>query len=1263
VKPSAEADSFEGTDRFRIQRRLGAGSFGTVYEVFDRERGAAVALKVLNQADPAAIYRFKKEFRALADVTHPNLVELYELMSDGTRWFFTMELVDGVPFLSHLRGGASPSFKGSTIVYPLEARREADTAESEIPIAKPSPAPAPDWNRLRSLLLQLAEGVSALHAAGCVHRDIKPRNVMVTRDGRVVILDFGLVAELAPPRLDRSSGLHAVGTPAYMSPEQARGLAVGESSDWYSVGVILYEALTGVLPFQGETIELLTSKLRDEPIPPRERVPGVPEDLDLLCRQLLQREEEKRPSGAEILERLRGGKPASRPSIAPSSTSSRPAPFIGRKEQLAALHEAFAKTKEGRVATLLVRGRSGMGKSTLVRHFLKELAQRDPACIILSGRCYERESMPYKALDSLIDALTQYLRALPPHETEALLPHDVLTLARLFPVLKRVEVISRARRRGPEIPDSQELRRRAIAALRELFTRLADRVSLVLFIDDLQWGDADSAALLSAILRPPDPPPLLLIGCTRNESGGAEESASFLPARVSPLEDDPLSSPEELFLDQLTPAEAEELARGLLGGGRSASEAARAIAIESRGNPLFLDELVHASFDEGPGRPAGTLTLHELIGRRVSRLPDQARRLLEVVAIAGEPVERSVALRAADLETGEAQAVSVLQANRLVRSHRTKGRDALETTHDHVRETVVRGLPADTAKTRHRRLAQALEAWGQADPEALAVHFHAADELETAAEYVVQAARQASEALAFDRAARLYVVALNLGAGEAQMRALRVGLGDALTNAGRGAEAAEAYSAAARGASAADNLELRRRAAEQLLRSGHVDRGIAAIRDVLDAVGMKLPEGPRRALLSLLLRRAWIRVRGIGFRERDVSQVSAERLMRIDVCWSVAAGLGIVDTIRGNDFQARQLLLALRAGEPYRVARALALEVAYNATGGGRSRRRTEKLWKATSSLATRIGHPHTSGLATFVAGLAAYLEGRWRTAQELCDRAEGILRERCTGVAWELGNARFYALRSLVFMGRFEELSRRLPSCLKDAQLRGDLYEETNLRARVSYAVLLALDKPEKARQEIRETVARWSHRGYYVQHYYDLIGQTEVDLYEGNAEDAWRRVVSNWRAFRRSLLRRIQFVFLESHHLHARAVVAAVAAGKLSGRHLKLAERDARSIERAGMPWSDPFAQLIRASIAAFRGDTPAAVGFLASAESGFETTDAGLSWAAARSRRGELLGGAEGEKLVLEAEAWMRSQRIANPARLRMLLAPGRWTAGPS
>ena len=321
-------------------------------------------------------------------MTHSNLVELYELMSEGARWFFTMELVDGADFLSHVRGETSP-LRVSSVIGPSE-ELEAETLDVEFPAPQADRVLTLDWGRLRSSLLQLAEGLSALHASGRVHRDIKPQNVLVTRDGRVVILDFGLVAELTPAPVDRSTGLHSVGTPAYMSPEQATGLAVNEASDWYSVGVILYEALTGVLPFQGQTLELLARKLQEQPIPPSERAPGIPADLDLLCRQLLSREEKERPSGVEILQRLRGNEGVPQSSIAHSPRPSQRAPFVGRKEHLAALHDAFVRTKTGRPVVLVVRGSSGMGKSTLVRHFLSELVEgisgRRPRRALLRAR-------------------------------------------------------------------------------------------------------------------------------------------------------------------------------------------------------------------------------------------------------------------------------------------------------------------------------------------------------------------------------------------------------------------------------------------------------------------------------------------------------------------------------------------------------------------------------------------------------------------------------------------------------------------------------------------------------------------------------------------------------------------------------------------------------------------------------------------------------------------------------------------------------------
>jgi predicted ATPase len=285
-----------------------------------------------------------------------------------------------------------------------------------------------------------------------------------------------------------------------------------------------------------------------------------------------------------VLRRL-GGRQAPAAAAAPVS-----APFVGRARELRLLHDAFSAMKSGRPVTVAVVGGSGMGKTALVRRFLDEVKQADDDVVVLPGRCYEQESVPYKALDPVVDSLAHYLRRLPAVHSEALLPHDVLALARLFPVLRQVGTVAHARRAVLDIPDSQELRRRAFAALRELLVRLADRAPLVVCIDDLQWGDLDSASLLEALLRPPDPPALLLIGCYRSDEAATSPMLqSVLPKRAGVTT---AVEARDIALEELPPDEGRELALMLLGpGGSSAVARADAIARESGGNPYFIEEL------------------------------------------------------------------------------------------------------------------------------------------------------------------------------------------------------------------------------------------------------------------------------------------------------------------------------------------------------------------------------------------------------------------------------------------------------------------------------------------------------------------------------------------------------------------------------------------------------------------------------------------------------------------------------------------------
>src|SRR5262245_29745083 len=189
-------------------------------------------------------------------------------------------------------------------------------------------APAGDEeSRLRHALRQLAQAVHALHQADKLHRDLKPSNVLVTPEGRVVVLDFGLSAELPSSGLYHSSQHHLVGTVAYMAPEQAACDPVTAASDWYSVGVMLYEALTGHLPFEGSHVDVLIDKQHHEPRPPTVYVQDIPEDLKWLCIDLLRRDPGQRPYGSEIIRRL-GDATAAPMKAAPVR------PFVGRERHL-----------------------------------------------------------------------------------------------------------------------------------------------------------------------------------------------------------------------------------------------------------------------------------------------------------------------------------------------------------------------------------------------------------------------------------------------------------------------------------------------------------------------------------------------------------------------------------------------------------------------------------------------------------------------------------------------------------------------------------------------------------------------------------------------------------------------------------------------------------------------------------------------------------------------------------------------------------------
>ncbi|MCB9552650.1 MAG: AAA family ATPase, partial [Myxococcales bacterium] len=1060
------SDVFEGTERFELIRRLGEGGMGVVYLARDRLRDAVVALKTLRRDSPYGILRLKSEFRSLADVAHQNLIDLHDLHEDHGTWFFTMEYVDGVDFNEWVR-----------------PRTGFDTE------------PALDLRRLRHGLRQLVRGVAALHEAGHLHRDIKPTNVLVeTATRRLVLLDFGLVTPLEGPRIERDHGFS--GTLEYMAPEQADGDAPIPASDWYAVGVVLFEALTGQLPFRGKPFKIMIDKRRRDAPPPSSVAAGIPEDLDALCLALLRRDPAERPTADAILAAVGIERRTTGSLILPAAYGR--GRLIGREGQMAALEDALAEARGGRSVLVGVHGGSGMGKSALLRRFLDPLVEQ-PDLMVLSGRCYERESVPYKAFDSVIDALTRRLGLLPDEELAAILPGPLRPLTRLFPVLLHVDAIAVRSLPEDEPSDPRELRQRGFALLRRLFDGLARRMVPVIHIDDLQWGDLDSAALLTELVRGDDAPPMLVIGSYRTEE---VDSSAFLRAILKLAQ----SRREavgwrEIVVGPLDEADAARLARARLGDRDDTGRLSGFIARESRGNPFFVEALArHLQQSDAPGEaarpvdPVAGLTVDAVVRNRVESLDHTARRLMHALAVFGRPLDQRVALDAAAV-AGEqsARTIGLLRAEHLLRVRATGEADALEVYHDRIREAVTAGLPDLTLRSVHMELGLALERREAGDPETLAEHFLGAGDLDRARRYTTDSAERAATKLAFDRAAELYRRALDLhrrASGEAptpgdreQEHDLLVRLGRALVDAGRGAEAAEVLLEAARGADPEARLELSREAGAQLLISGKLKAGLEVMRGVLDQIGMSLPKSTRRALASLLTRRARLRIGSLGFTERDESRVPRELLTRIDACWSVALGLGLIDHVRAADFQTRSLLLALQAGEPYRIARAMAMEVAYASATGPGGEARAERLVETARAIADRIEVPHAQGMSRYGAGVAHFLAGRWRPACEALEEAAVIWRDRCRGANWETTTTAVFHLSALAWRGEVGRIAERVPALLAQARERGIVYFATNLRTGYPSLAWLVLDDPEAGVRHHEEAMAEWGDDGFHVQ------------------------------------------------------------------------------------------------------------------------------------------------------------------------------------
>lgn len=1237
-----------------------------VYEAFDRERGVSVALKCLSRGGADLLIRFKDEFRTLRDVTHPNLVRLGELHEEDGLTFFTMELLRGTDFLRHVRPEAhtpaADSGPREDAEHPagdtdVVQRRDAGpddatlvtrgglaAASLGVPIRRLESAIASafDEGRLRGALAQLAVALVELHRAGKVHRDLKPSNVMVEPDGRVVLLDFGVVAELGQV----TDAEHViVGTAAYMAPEQAAGAMPAPAADWYAVGVMLFQALTGRLPLRSNDASMLLMEKQHFDVP---RI-WVPEDSSVadladLAHALLARRPEDRPTEREVLETLGIGAEGAWLSPAMLVRADTGA-FVGRELELTSLLAACEAVEEsGAAVTVLVEGPSGIGKSSLLEAFVAALGHEEEM-LVLRARCHERESVRFKAFDGIIDGLARYLAARAAQGRVDVPPEDLSALVRVFPVLRAASDAERPKAlRAAQDPVAE--RAKAFAAFRRLLARVSGTRRLVLVVDDLQWADADSLALLESVMRPPDAPPMLLVLTRRPPPSDVAAAPDGLA----------IGTVKTLVLGGLGDDEARTLVLRALGED-VVPESVELLLEEAGGHPMFLEELARQRA-RGLGETAPRLD--EAIASRVARLPASAQRLLATIAVAGTPAPHRVISDVAELSASAyAQAVETLRAERLVRVSGLRRTDAIEPYHDRVRESAYAQLDAVQKRAIHDALAKSFVAL-DGDPARIAAHLARGSAPSEALPFLLRAADEARTALAFARAVRLGRDALALAGMPPEVRTdVYVALAADLEASGHAKEAADTLIDAGGDEAVPEHvrIDLTRRAAELYFGSGHLDLGADAARRALAYFGRELPASRVAAIAKLLLMEARVALSRLEVAPKPEGSFDARRLLESDVLWSLGIGLALVDSIPAVLLGTQGLLHALDIREPVRMARFLCMGSTF-AAGMGRPAR-AERMLRAFDAM---LAHG-TDDSVLFYRHLAevitTYLtENDWHRVVKSAELGREVWRRLGAARGWELAQLTQFECWSLHHMGDIPVLRERVPPFIEEAQRTGNRFLEVNFRA-FFIDLALADDRPDEARRDVDEAMASWKPltSDFNNQDFLALASRTTLAFYTGAVED--ERLDREWARFDGSLLRRTAFLDQESfmHKTGLSLARARRASGRGDAKALiARARRECRKLAAFGAPATRAYLHPRLAALAALEGDEDRVVTHLRDALAAFEASRMLLWHACAAHELGRRIGGDEGRALLDAATVAFAQRGIRDPLRMTAAYLPG-------
>ena len=741
---------------YRIVDLVGRGGMGGVYRAQDESQGLEVALKVLpldHLDDLRDAERFQREAEVAARFDHPNIVSIFTSGRESGHLYMAMELIAGRSLRQLLR---------------QEGRLSVD--------------------RALGVVGQVLAALQVAHDEGVIHRDIKAENVLLQEDGIAKVLDFGVA------KLDSGTVLTRVneilGTVEYMAPEQILGDRIGPATDLYAAGVLLYEMLTGTLPFVGDSpATLVYHQLNEDPQAPSFLNPDVPRSLDRLVLRLLDKVAENRYGSAaaalEVLEEIRQRhRMFDIPELASEATEVDEAEemrtrdfrprFIGRQQEVEDLSARFDGLADGGRLVFLT-GEAGIGKSRALEELDRHVQGRGGRTI--QGTCFFEHGMgPYMPfLDGLGNLFGKTENGLSDEERSELgqlLEREGTELAELVTSGSTTAKVRAGFAVAFGIEEEAEAgRQRFFDTIFELLTIVSGKRPLVLILEDMHWADEGTLQLLQYLVRRIGETQLLCVATYRPEELVEEEPGIHpLGGVLRQLGSEGLL--EEVRLGRLDREGVAQLARSLFLEAEFSEDFGDFLFAQSQGNPFIAVEVLKLlrsqdilycesgvwSVKESLSEVAIPERVNALVMQRVDQLDTDHRELLQLAAVIGPEFTSRVLEKAAGMSR-----ISLLKALfRLEKTHRLIVAEdgAYDFSHSKIREVLYDEIPWELRCEYHRVVAAVLEEQREEGREVedavLGRHLYRAEDYERAVPHLSRAGDEALQLFSWRQAAILF---------------------------------------------------------------------------------------------------------------------------------------------------------------------------------------------------------------------------------------------------------------------------------------------------------------------------------------------------------------------------------------------------------------------------------------------------------------------------------------------------------------------------